>query len=112
MAATNTGDNNQIGFERRARYVWPIITQDDVDLGVRELQQVYGILSKEYWRTNSACGKMGLIINEQESIDMESMNLEFLRCSGKCSLTETYRPGRLAELVDAMNNSINFKTGE
>lgn len=110
---TVTGDNNQIGFERRVRYVWPIIiTQEDVDLGVRELQLVYGILSKDYWRMNSAYGKMGLIINEQESIDMETRNLEFLRCSGKCSLTETYRPGRLAELVDTMDKSIDFKTWE
>lgn len=108
MAAANTvtNDNNQVSFERSDRYVWPVITQeDDVDLGVRELQQVYGILSKDYWRRNTPYGKMGMVFSERESNEMEFANLEFLRCSDKCSFVKTYAPGRYTELVDAMKSS-------
>lgn len=107
MAADNTvtRDNNQVSFERRARYVWADGKKPTADLGLMELQQVHAMLSKDYWRRNTAYGKMGMVFSEQESNDMEFANLEFLRCSDKCSFVKTYAPGRYTELVDAMKLS-------
>ncbi len=73
--------------------------QNRLDLfSLYELQSVYRVLSKEYWRRNSdITHKMGMVLFHLESQDMEAANADLLRMNDKQTKLE-----QVAELTDIM----------